>query len=184
MALNLHPDPDEAQLMVEELGLDIECDCFTCSPRLTPLGCQRYPGLVEECILTATPADLERILSSGRWFRSEELAHSRNGMAFMRRINHPHAAKMLSEGTWNNLWCRSQCRQAINWGTHEVEVFRAATRHEPRPESERMVGQVIDADELLENLRGRACDHTTGTIPVPGGPMSGISVRTFRPMQP
>ena len=174
MALNLIPNEFERILMVTELHVDLECDCFGCSPRLTPQACEEYPMLVDQAVLNEDCAWLESKLLSGRLVTDEPCARCRNGF---KQVNQRSAARMLAEGTWNNLWCRCQCRRAIEVGSDEVEVFRVALRTEPRWESEQMVGRVLDAHELLEDLRGRACDYNSGLIPVPGGPNSGISVR-------
>ena len=177
MALTkLHPNGTDRRLMEAEFSIDLADGCFSCSPNLTDRACGEYPDLVLHTIRTGDNQSLESELLNGRIAETQRV-----GMHRSRRVNKAHAAQMLSEGTWNNLWCRAQCRQALATGSNTVTVIRAASRRNPRTASERLVGRHLNAGELLKDLRARACDHDAGRIPVPGGPMSGISVVAMPP---
>jgi hypothetical protein len=62
----------------------------------------------------------------------------------------------------------------LELGLDDVVIYRARASAHPRPESEELIETMIDAADLLEDLR-----LNTGEEPelgVPGGPNSGISV--------
>ena len=66
----------------------------------------------------------------------------------------PHtAAETLAEGQFNRYYILGLCRRALAEGKANVFVYRAKPVLDPRPESERLIGQSRDPSELIEQLR-------------------------------
>lgn len=85
-----------------------------------------------------------------------------------------NACETLAEGEFNRYYIRGVCRRAIDEGIGEVEVYREKLVEDPRPESQRKIGQRIKADVLLEDLRKSVGKPPTLGIPQPN---SGLTVR-------
>jgi hypothetical protein len=115
------------------------------------------------------------MIRSGHRLKTTEDYTNRQGLADTRHIS-PTAADQIAEGDFNRYYIRGLCVRAIERGVAQVEVYRAKAVHEPRPESEALIGKRFAPAELLTDLRTHMGDlHSV--LGVPGGPNSGISVR-------
>jgi predicted alpha/beta-fold hydrolase len=66
----------------------------------------------------------------------------------------PHTANStLAEGEFNRFYIRAMCRRAEAEGRSTVLVYRAAERDKERSASVALIGQHVDAAELLAKLR-------------------------------
>lgn len=90
-----------------------------------------------------------------------------------------NAAFVLAELMFNRYYVRGLCRRLVDEGVRRVEVYRAKEAREPRPESERKIGALVDARELLDDHRAHASELET-ELGIPAGPGSGLSVRRPR----
>jgi hypothetical protein len=144
------------------------------SPRLSNTGQQNYVTLLKEAFRSFGPAWLaEQLRSLGRMRRTEQKANPYGGY-LTARIAH-QAAEGLAEGEYNRFYIRALCRRAIEDNVPAMVVYRARPTKNPRPTSEKKVGNLVAPRELLGDLRARP-----GTRPVmglPAGPNSGLSVR-------
>lgn len=88
----------------------------------------------------------------------------------------PHTApETLGEGEFNRYYVRGLCRRAIDEGIAALEVYRAKAVMQPRPDSQRLIGQHVDPAAILADLR-----ITQGVEPalgLPPGPNSGLCLR-------
>jgi hypothetical protein len=84
------------------------------------------------------------------------------------------APDTLSEGEFNRYYIRALCRRAIEDKVDYVTVYRARASENPRPESEALIGQRIDASRLLADLR--AAPGVEAALGL-ARPNSGLSVR-------
>lgn len=85
-----------------------------------------------------------------------------------------NAHETLSEGEFNRFYIRALCLRAINEG-RELEVYRAKQVSNPRPDFQMMIGRIVDAETLLNDLRKNiGVDSALG---LPNGPNSGLSVK-------
>jgi hypothetical protein len=87
------------------------------------------------------------------------------------------AAQTLSEGEFNRYYIRALCLRALK-EERELEVYRAKEVSDPRPESQRMIGLILDtkrAETLLNDLRINVGVDTA--LGLPNGPNSGLSVK-------
>ncbi|BDZ71421.1 hypothetical protein [Methanobacterium petrolearium] len=80
----------------------------------------------------------------------------------------------LAEGEFNRFYIRALCMKAIedNFG---LEVYRAKDVQNVRSTSQELIGQTVDPEQTLEDLRENIGKYTSSGIP--GGPNSGLSLR-------
>ena len=86
-----------------------------------------------------------------------------------------NAPETLAEGEFNRFYVRGLCACALDEGINEVQVYRGKAVRSPRPQSQALIGKMIPAQALLEDLK-----QSPGVEPalgVPPGPNSGLTVR-------
>jgi hypothetical protein len=85
------------------------------------------------------------------------------------------APDTFAEGEFNRFYARGLCLHAIDIGVPSLLVYRAKAVMVPRAESEAMIGRLIEANALLQDLRTHQGVDTA--LGLPNGPNSGLSVR-------
>jgi hypothetical protein len=160
-------------LMLEEMAFDLAQNQLHISPYLSGQGVHDYPNLLREAIEHGDEDTLAESLRAQR--RIERTGHRRKTSGGYTIVTVPdNAADMLAQDAFNRYYIRAVCRRALELGLDDVVIYRARASAHPRPESEELIETMIDAADLLEDLR-----LNTGEEPelgVPGGPNSGISV--------
>lgn len=169
-------DLDDATrpLMREELATDAASGTMQFSKWLTEAGKQHWPELLRRAIEEGNDATLARDI---RLYGDLEVVriHHRNGRPYRSRVPYT-AADTLAECEFNHYYCRAVCRRSLDGGSGLVEVYRAKSVRDPRPRSQQIMGTLVDAQKLLDDLRA----HPGGidaALGVPAGPNSGLSVR-------
>lgn len=158
--------------MIEEIRSDIERQTLYQSARLDPAGLAQWPGLLIRAAENGTPETLAGDLRSNGCLVTYETSH-RHGKPYEKRVPHD-AADTLAEGEFNRFYIRAVCTIALQRGHAHVGVYRAKSVGNPRVESISLVGSSVDAQALLEDLRGNpGIDAALG---IPPGPNSGLSV--------
>ncbi len=170
----LFADLEEVRdLALSELEADIGGERVYSNPeRMTPAGIQRWPGLLADAIMG----------NGVEWLKSQ----IRLGVEYRRRIHTSrgprtmgsHDIEMLCEGEFNRYYVRGVCLFAIENGLDTVEVYRGKVVSSPRAQSERLIGQALDPERLLTDLRQNVGVETA--LGVPAGPNSGLTVRLVR----
>lgn len=159
------------QLMRAEIESDIASDDLYVSPRLSERGRADYPSLLLDAASGGSDVSLAIDLRAHGRLNDMETA-SRGGKTFTKNVP-VNAAETLAEGEFNRFYARGLCRRAIDGG-QEVRVYRAKSVAEPRSSSEQMIGKLVDAQALLDDLReSRGIEPALG---LPPGPNSGLSV--------
>jgi len=161
-------DEKTRKLMLEELELDIKNNTLYISPRLKESCKERYIELFREAIKNGNDMTFAKSLRESGCLKSRE--HRGTRLVRVPR----NAAETLAEGEFNRFYIRALCRRVIAEGRGYLEVYRAKQVSNPRPESQRKIGQKVDPHKLLEDLREHKEDTVLG---IPGGPNSGLSVR-------
>lgn len=105
---------------------------------------------------------------------TQELSHTKTGQVITKRVP-IDAAETLAEGEFNRFYLRGLCRRAIRDRIESVEIYRAKEVANPRSESSMMLGQRLDAQRLLADLRANLGVDTA--LHLPPGPNSGLSAR-------
>lgn len=161
-------DPLTRELMKQELEYDQKNNKLYISPRLNEKGVQLYPELLQKAIDEGDDATFAHDLKLQDCFNIHE---SRGGKS----VKVPYTApQTLSEGEFNRYYIRALCLRAFK-ERHELEVYRAKEVSDPRLESQRMIGLVVDAETLLNDLRNNIGVDTV--LGLPNGPNSGLSLR-------
>ena len=175
MALELENlDEHTRRLMVEELDADLHNETLYLSPRLKQDGHLGYAQLLRSALREGNPQSLSDEIRNGRILSATETR--RNSRGGVSTVKVPvTAADTLAEGEFNRFYIRAVCRRSIDEGGDQVEVYRAKAVVTPRSESQAMIGNRVDARELLEDLRTHPGVDTA--LGLPPGPNSGLSIR-------
>lgn len=159
--------------MLLELQRDVDDNTLYISPRLNKVGRQQYQFLLKAAIESGDDASLADSLSNQNCFNTHEDRRTTQGVTSVRVP--VTAPQTLSEGEFNRFYIRGLCLRAMNNGINELEVYRAKSVTRPRPESIALIGTLVNAQTLLDDLRQNPGVDTA--LGLPGGPNSGLSVR-------
>lgn len=159
--------------MLEEIDRDIKNGELYMSPRLSMRGRQDYPGLLREAAQRGDVPNLAAALQAVGRLEAYETA-IRKGRQYTKRVP-VDAHYTLAEGEFNRFYIRAICLRTIEEKATEVVIYRAKAVAHPRPESGARTGALINASQLLADLRANVGIDTA--LAVPAGPNSGLSVR-------
>lgn len=175
MALK-YEDLDERtrKFMLDELAYDLINNNLYTSPRLSERGQKDYVELLREAIKNGNDSSLTDSLRSQGRINLYEQRLTRSGSYTSARVPIT-AAETLAEGEFNRFYARGLCRRAIEDGISELVIYRAKQVREPRPESQAMIGENIDAKLLLDDLRTHP--GVEPALGLPPGPNSGLSLK-------
>ena len=162
------------QYMTEELERDVKNGRLYLSTRLSEKGKKDYASLLRQAFWNGNDETLAQGLRSDGRLMSIERKRKRGGGATNARVP-AIAAETLAEGEFNRFYIRGLCLRAIEEGIPELVIYRAKEVANPRPESQRMIGNTISAKALLDDLRAHIGVDTA--LGLPAGPNSGLSVR-------
>ena len=175
MALQLENlDARIRDLMLSEIAFDEGRGALYTSRRFTPAGEGQYPMILKEVVASSGDAELAAKLRVHGCFADTETRHLKSGKISIAKVP-VTAAETFAEGEFNRFYLRALCRAAIEDGVNEVMVYRARHSESPRPESEALIGKMVNAKTLLEDLRNNPGVDTC--LGLPPGPNSGLSAR-------
>ncbi|WP_379142568.1 hypothetical protein [Paenibacillus sp. sgz500992] len=171
MALYLENlDPITREYMIREIDYDLQKGKLYLSGRLTETGKTVYPELLKEYAQNGDDEDFARKLRE--YMAAKELAKKPRGVGYIEK-DVPHTAnETLAEGEFNTYYIRGLCARVIEEEEGQLEIYRAKEVFDPRPESQALLGQTVDAAKLLSTLRDP--ESKFKAIPKPN---SGLSVR-------
>ena len=165
-----HLDQDIRSLMKNELELDIENNNIYLSPRLTPEGQSKYTDLLFTAFEDGD--DFTLMQDIRKYLKQTETRQTKNGIS---QVKVPVTASVtLAEGEFNRYYIRALCRKVLESGG-SLEVYRAKQVNNARSESQRKIGQLVEPNQLLEDLREDPRIDTV--LGLPNGPNSGLSVK-------
>lgn len=165
---------DVREHMSNELKVDQAAGKLFVSNRLTPLGGQKWPGLLLVAVEQHDDEWLAGQLRANRLIIAQEQRRKPSGGYTMAAVP-ATAPDTLAEGEFNRFYIRGVCLQAIKIGRPTVEVYRAKAVGAPRAESIAKVGTHISPERLLADLRQNLGIDTA--LGLPAGPNSGLSVK-------
>jgi hypothetical protein len=162
-------DEHTRRFMLEELNLDLQNGSLYLSSRLTAAGMRNYPRILQEAIRVYDDFWLESELRAQEYIKSTEIRHNGRGSSI---VTVPASApQILAEEEFNRYYIRGVCRVALASSIPKVQVYRAKMVMQPVEQSEALVNQRLDPQQLLEDLRshpglgtilGAAPDHGAG----------------------
>ena len=165
--------------MLDEVDLDVKQGTLYYSPRLTPEGATQYVALLRDAVQTGDDSTLRTALAKPGVLKAHEERSTARGIITARvPVTAPDT---LAEGEFNRFYARGLCRHAIDQGITDVEIYRAKQVENPRPESSAMVGALINASDLLTDLRTH--QGVEPALGLPRGPNSGLSVKLVIAME-
>ncbi len=167
-------DERTRNLMVAEIDRDITENSLFLSENLSPQGQADYPELLRTAARGGTDVTLAGAIQ-GRLNSHEKPRRLKSGEYSKPPVMRSNAHEMLAEGEFNRFYIRALCLRAIEDGIAEVTVYRAKAVQNPRSESERRIGQPVEVEALLHDLRTHPGVDTA--LGLPPGPNSGLSVR-------
>jgi hypothetical protein len=173
MALNyLSLDETTRKHMQAEFEFDVNSkNCFL-SRRFNDFGNSYYIEVMPIHILEGSDDSLAVDLQDKNCFKSHEERNTVNGVISAKVP--ANASQLFSEGEFNRFYIRALCIRAIEEGFN-IEVYRARSSTNPRPDSELLIGQSLDPEKLLIDLReNKGIDTSFG---LPNGPNSGLSIK-------
>jgi hypothetical protein len=162
------------KFMLKEIELDISKDNVYISPRLTEESNDQYQCILKNAVLEHDDNWLANELRNARCLKEREKRKKPDGGYSLVKVP-INAPETLAEGEFNRFYIRGLCRAAIEDGIQELQIYRGKDVDQPRPESEAMIGMMIDAKKLLEDLRLSPGEGPA--LGVPSGPNSGLTVR-------
>jgi len=162
--------------MLEELDYDLERGSLYLSKRLNERGIELYPQLLRMAIKEGNDATFAHELLMKNCLKSKE-ERTVKGKAVVAKVP-SNAHTLLAEGEFNRFYIRGMCLGALKDGSCKLEIYRAKQVSSPRQESEAKIGQKIDPDSVLNDLRVNVGTDTV--FGLPPGPNSGLSVRKIK----
>ena len=174
MALNLvNLDKEVRTLMLDEIRADVENNKLYLSPRLSFIGREDYPTLIQKAAENNNDSWFGNGLRKNARLNSTEQRKVKTGTI---RVKVPEtAANTLAEGEFNRFYLRGLCLWAIQNGISNLMIYRAKQVENPRPESELKVGTRVNPVHLLDDLRANIGIDTS--LGLPPGPNSGLSAK-------
>jgi len=172
MVLRLENLNDERirQFMLNEVEMDIKEGKIYFSSRLKKESYETYISLLKESIQNGDDDSLANEIRSKNCLKSTETSRRRGGTITKRVPIDAHIT--LAEGEFNRFYLRAICLKAIEIGA-EIEVYRAKTVRNPRPESKKIIGKRLDPNKFLKDLREKIGIETVLGLPKPNTGLSG-----------
>lgn len=168
------PDLDERTraLMVEAVNEAEQSGHIQFSPRLNDAGLTQWAGLLKQAAASHDERWLAEELETNGLVKGLEVGRKPSGGYSVRHVPQT-AALTAAENQFNRFYMLALCRRARAEGVSELEVYRAAERTSPRPESEGMVGSRVPVEALEKELRDSQASAESPLLQ----PNSGLSVR-------
>ncbi len=166
-------DSKTRQLMLDELELDIKNKRLYLSSRLSEIGKKQYPQLLRNAIQENNETTLANNLKIQNCLNPTEPRNTNQGAKIV--CVPVTANETLAEGEFNRFYIRALCSKVIEDKRSTLEIYRAKQVSTPRPESQMMIGKIVNPEKLLNDLRTNIGVDTV--LGLPPGPNSGLSVR-------
>lgn len=147
-AFNFSELTDEIRsLMSAEIELDNTKGLVYISDRLTSIGRVAYLPTLRRAVQNGDEVSLQDELEANNYFEAYEFARGKRSKV------PSNAAQVLAQNEFNRYYIRAVCVKAIEVGQENVKVYRARQSSMSRPESELKIGRLINAKDLLLDLR-------------------------------
>jgi hypothetical protein len=175
MALRLESLNDKVRVfMVQEVEFDITGDTLYKSKHFNETGNSAYVELIRQTVQHYDDDWLADRIRRGNCMNRTTMRRKPKGGYTEAKVA-VTAPDTFAEGEFNRFYIRGLCLHAIETGVPSLLVYRAKAVMVPRADSEAMIGRLIDANALLQDLRTHQGVDTA--LGLPNGPNSGLSVR-------
>lgn len=143
-------DAKTRQIMLDEFENDCQSGHWYKSPRLSPIGIEKYPELVKESFKFGTEETLVSSIKAGYHLNAKEMSH-RNGNPYEKAVAR-NANQILGEGEFNRYYMIALCKRAQE-ENKQIRVYRARASSFTRDESEALIGHFLNAESTLNLLK-------------------------------
>jgi hypothetical protein len=167
-------DEETRKFMLEEIEMDVKADKVHRSAWLGQRTQGNWPDMLREAAEKGTDETLAAELRKPGSLNSTIMRRTPKGGMTSAKVPY-NAPEVLAESEFNRYFCRGLCRRALEKGIAKLQVFRAKTVAQPRPESEAMIGFLADPQTVLTDVRASIGVETA--LGIPPGPGSGITLR-------
>jgi hypothetical protein len=158
--------------MISEVKNDIDKKTIYYSKRFTKYGRIKYLGLLLDAVKSGDEQTLANSIKFNYCFVETEKREGKNGII---TANIPkNANQVFAESEFNRFYIRALAKIAISTN-RGLKIYRAKKSENPRPESEKIIGKIVDPVNVLYDLRNNIGVDTA--FGLPSGPNSGLSVR-------
>lgn len=175
MSFQFH-DLDEVTrgFMLDEFDSDVQDGNLYLSGYFSATGRQRYPDMCRQALETGTDGTLAAALRTPGMFEKYHQRRKPKGGYTTAAVPHT-APETAAEGEFNRFYLRGLCLRVLSEGGEQIQIYRARESGAPRSASMAMIGNVLDAQTLLDDLRQSIGVDTA--LGLPPGPNSGLSGR-------
>ncbi len=175
MGLNYQNLDDRTrEFMLQEIEHDVAANRVYVSNYLNAAGAASWVDLLRVATQSGNDDSLAQQIRGERLLKIEVERKKPKGGFTMARV--PHTAhETLGEGEFGRYYVRGLCARAIADGIPTLEVYRAKAVAQPRLGSEEKIGNLVNPNEILDDLR-----NTVGVEPLlglPPGPNSGLTLK-------
>lgn len=160
---------DVRKIMLDEVNLDISNNALYYSKRFNQNGMDKYQAILIESINNGNEQTFANLIKNQNMFNPTST--DRNVKISKTPIN---AHESLADGEFNRFYIRALAKIAIN-ENKKLEVFRAKEVANARSASLSKIGEIVDPEALLVDLRKNIGIDTF--LGLPGGVNSGLSVK-------
>lgn len=175
MGLRLESINDDVRrFMLQEVEYDVQNRMLYTSKHFNDNGNASYLELIRQTVQHYDDVWLADRIRRGNCMNRTHIKRKPKG-GFTEAKVAVNAPDTFAEGEFNRFYARGLCLHAIERGVPSLLVYRAKAVAVPRADSEMMIGRLIDASALLQDLRTHQGVDTA--LGLPGGPNSGLSVR-------
>jgi hypothetical protein len=157
--------------MEDEVNYDIKKDVLFVSNRLKDNYEDIYKEMLFDAIREGDVTSFAYAIEDNDCLREfEPSSRAKNGFKKVPS----NANELLAEGEFNRFYIMGLCKKAIDEDLI-LEIYRAKEVKKPRSASEDLIGNEIDLEDVLNDLRESiGVDTVLGVL---SGPGSGLSVR-------
>lgn len=147
-------DNDTRRYMVEEIDAAIHADNLYFSKRFTAAGEAAWPTLLLDAARGHDEHWLAYQLEAQSLLKDLEGSGTPSGGYTTKYVPHT-AAETIAEGQFNRYYILGVCCRAMEEGIGQVIVYRAKAVADPRPESEALLGELVNPSVLSDEIRPR-----------------------------
>jgi hypothetical protein len=140
--------PEVRALALQEVEADLRDNVLYLSKRFNDVGRRIYPELLKTALQHHDEAWLAEELKSRNAFNATEVAAG--SQKAVRRDAHV----LFAQSEFNRYYVRALCRLSIESPSHRLRIYRARESAVERPESQVKIGQYVEPEKVLEDLRG------------------------------
>jgi hypothetical protein len=146
------------------------------SKRLTALGLEKFPTLMEKTIKSGNELTLEADLNNKSYWKSSEISHSK-GTAFSKDVP-SDAAKTLALSEFSTWYTRGLSKKFIDEGQQECEIYRAQSTEDPRCSCSKLEGHRFKVKEVYDGHRAKYHPVANySAFSIPSGPNCHHTIR-------